>query len=167
MSSRKQTRRSVSISGELYDKLKAFCQAEGTSMSGMVETLCRGSLHMDPPILTRPPGKYKIVRTTATATVRPSGATVTPSNMTIIPAGEKLGVDNVEVTLTGSPPKRIVDTSTRQPKIDPDEVGKALGATRVIKKAVEPTFGMSKEEREARKVKTVKPGDRSGNIFTF
>lgn len=34
----KQTRRSISVSGETYDRLKAYCDAHGCSMSGVCES---------------------------------------------------------------------------------------------------------------------------------
>jgi hypothetical protein len=37
--SKNQTRRSISVRGETYKRLKAFCQAEGKSMSGVIEDL--------------------------------------------------------------------------------------------------------------------------------
>jgi hypothetical protein len=33
----KQTRRSISVSGETYDRLKAYCEQHGRSMSGVCE----------------------------------------------------------------------------------------------------------------------------------
>ena len=39
MSQRKQTRRSVSIKGETYERLRDYCRAHGLSMSGVVEAL--------------------------------------------------------------------------------------------------------------------------------
>ena len=36
---KKQTRRSISIRGETYTRLKSFCLAEGKSMSSVVEDL--------------------------------------------------------------------------------------------------------------------------------
>jgi hypothetical protein len=35
--SKKQSRRSVSITGELYDRLKAWCEVNNRSMSSVVE----------------------------------------------------------------------------------------------------------------------------------
>lgn len=35
--SSKQTRRSISVSGETYDRLKAYCEQHGRSMSGVCE----------------------------------------------------------------------------------------------------------------------------------
>ena len=40
----KQTRRSISISGLTYDRLKAHCLEKGCSMSSVVETLLKDSL---------------------------------------------------------------------------------------------------------------------------
>jgi predicted CopG family antitoxin len=44
MSDRKQTRRSISISGPTYAKLKAHCEEKGCSMSSVVERLLKESL---------------------------------------------------------------------------------------------------------------------------
>lgn len=79
--SSKQTRRSVSISGALYEKLKAYCQEQGISMSGMVETLTRAHLDMTPRSIDDVAKKYadkpaeekvEVVITGATARVHPS-----------------------------------------------------------------------------------------------
>jgi antitoxin component of RelBE/YafQ-DinJ toxin-antitoxin module len=39
MSQRKQTRRSISIKGETYERLRTYCRTHGLSMSGVVEAL--------------------------------------------------------------------------------------------------------------------------------
>jgi hypothetical protein len=44
--STKQTRKSVSISGEAYSALKSRCEADGTSMSGVCEKMIRQFLAM-------------------------------------------------------------------------------------------------------------------------
>jgi hypothetical protein len=44
----KQTRRSISISGELYEALKAKAEADGDSQSGLVEATMREALGMQP-----------------------------------------------------------------------------------------------------------------------
>lgn len=82
--STKQTRRSVSISGELYERLKAYCQKQGTSMSGMVETLARAHLDMTPRSIdevakkyTDKPAEVEVVITSASARVHP---TAKPAN---------------------------------------------------------------------------------------
>ncbi len=41
---RKQTRRSVSVSAEVYLALRNYCEENGVSMSGTVEKLCRDYL---------------------------------------------------------------------------------------------------------------------------
>lgn len=46
--SSKQTRRSISVSGALYDKLKAYCDEHGDSMSNFVEARCREFFKMEP-----------------------------------------------------------------------------------------------------------------------
>lgn len=46
--SSKQTRRSISISGDCYDRLKAWCEANGRSMSGICEDEIRKFLDMAP-----------------------------------------------------------------------------------------------------------------------
>lgn len=43
----KQTRRSISVSGDLYDRLKAWCEQNSTSMSGVVEEVLRKHLGME------------------------------------------------------------------------------------------------------------------------
>lgn len=48
MSNRKQTRRSVSISGDLYKALRERCDELGLPMSTYVEELSRSSIGMDP-----------------------------------------------------------------------------------------------------------------------
>lgn len=42
--SKKQTRRSISVSGDLYDRLKEYCDQHGLSLSGVVETQLRRHL---------------------------------------------------------------------------------------------------------------------------
>lgn len=42
--SRKQTRRSISVSGPTYSKLKAYCESTSQSMSGVVEDLIKTHL---------------------------------------------------------------------------------------------------------------------------
>lgn len=44
--SRKQTRRSISVSRETYDRLRAHAAANGTTGSGVVEDLLRGFFEM-------------------------------------------------------------------------------------------------------------------------
>lgn len=44
MSDRKQTRRSISISGPTYSRLKAHCEEKGCSMSSVVEQLLKDTL---------------------------------------------------------------------------------------------------------------------------
>jgi hypothetical protein len=75
--STKQTRRSVSISGELYEKLKAYCQEKGASMSGMVETLARAHLDMTPRAMDAEKPKVEVVITQTSARVHP---TAKPAN---------------------------------------------------------------------------------------
>lgn len=41
---RKQTRRSISVSGPTYTKLKAYCQSTQKTMSGVVEQLIKDHL---------------------------------------------------------------------------------------------------------------------------
>lgn len=41
---KKQTRKSISISGDAYWKLKAFAESNNTSMSGIVEKLIKDDL---------------------------------------------------------------------------------------------------------------------------
>lgn len=55
--SKKQTRRSISVSGELYDRLRAHCEANNTTCSGVVEELLRSFLGMEEraPNLKKPP----------------------------------------------------------------------------------------------------------------
>jgi len=44
--SKKQTRRCVSFTGELYDALRSYCIKEGKTMSSVVETELRKFLRM-------------------------------------------------------------------------------------------------------------------------
>jgi len=55
--SKKQTRRSISVSGELYDRLRTHCEANSTTCSGVVEDLLRSFLGMEEraPNLKKPP----------------------------------------------------------------------------------------------------------------
>jgi hypothetical protein len=55
--SKKQTRRSISVSGELYERLQAYCLANGKTGSGVVEDLLRSFLGMEEraPNLAKPP----------------------------------------------------------------------------------------------------------------
>jgi hypothetical protein len=48
----KQTRRSISVSISLYERLKAKCDADNHSMSGVVESEIRKYLGMEPRDLT-------------------------------------------------------------------------------------------------------------------
>lgn len=48
----KQTRRSISVSVSLYERLKVKCDADNLSMSGVVETEIRKYLGMEPRDLT-------------------------------------------------------------------------------------------------------------------
>ena len=86
--STKQTRRSVSISGAVYDRLKAHCVKESVSMSGLVEELLRGRLDMEQretvrKLETRSNNHVEVVRTVASATVHPKAK---PKNGTARPA---------------------------------------------------------------------------------
>jgi hypothetical protein len=44
----KQTRRSISVSTSCYERLKARCDKDGTSMSGVVEELIRAAVGLPP-----------------------------------------------------------------------------------------------------------------------
>jgi len=44
----KQTRRSISVSQDVYERLKAWCEANGRSQSDVVEQECRKFLGMAP-----------------------------------------------------------------------------------------------------------------------
>ena len=49
---KKQTRRSISVSRETYERLKAYCETHGTSMSQFVETRVGDFLgRMDRPLV--------------------------------------------------------------------------------------------------------------------
>jgi predicted CopG family antitoxin len=74
--SSKQTRRSVSISGEAYAQLKEHCAREGASMSGTVEEMIRRRLAMP-----QRGEKVEVIRTVATAPVHPK-AEAKPKNGT-------------------------------------------------------------------------------------
>jgi hypothetical protein len=50
-----QTRRSVSMSGVVYARLKKYCDAKGLSMSGYVQQLISDDLDRHEPTATRPP----------------------------------------------------------------------------------------------------------------
>ena len=73
----KQTRRSLSISGELYEELKIHCAKEGTTQSGLVERLMREHLGMEKRTMGRPrpaesPDKpVEVVRSRVTVKVNP------------------------------------------------------------------------------------------------
>ena len=45
--SKKQTRRSISVSGEVYDRLQAYVKANGKTGSGVVEDMLRAFFEMD------------------------------------------------------------------------------------------------------------------------
>lgn len=64
--SKKQTRRSISVSGELYDRLRTHCEANNTTCSGVVEELLRSYLGMEEraPNLKKPPVE-RVVRPVA------------------------------------------------------------------------------------------------------
>ena len=51
---KKQTRRSISVSRATYDRLKAFCESSGISMSQFVENRVGDVLSHDAPPATRP-----------------------------------------------------------------------------------------------------------------
>ena len=65
--SSKQTRRSISISGDCYDRLKAYCERENRSMSGVVEDEIRKFLGME----ARPEGQERGFVSTVEKTVSP------------------------------------------------------------------------------------------------
>lgn len=44
----KQTRRSISVSGALYDRLKAYCEANNDTMSNFIEARTREFFEMEP-----------------------------------------------------------------------------------------------------------------------
>jgi len=74
---RKQTRKSISISGELYTALKAWCTAAEVSQSGLAERLLREHLGMEQRTMGRPrPAedsnkKPEVVTTRVTTRVNP------------------------------------------------------------------------------------------------
>ena len=47
MARSKQTRRSISISGPTYDRLKTHCEDKGCSMSSVVEQLLKDTLPLN------------------------------------------------------------------------------------------------------------------------
>jgi len=57
----KQTRRSLSVSGALYDRLKEHCEESSTSMSATAEEVLRDHFGMEPrdPKLARPSSMFK------------------------------------------------------------------------------------------------------------
>lgn len=55
--SSKQTRRSISVSGELYATLKAYAEASNGSQSGLVEEVMRRHFQMEPRDRKRPSKK--------------------------------------------------------------------------------------------------------------
>ena len=57
----KQTRRSLSVSGALYDRLKEHCEENSTSMSATAEEVLREHFGMEPrdPKLARPSSMFK------------------------------------------------------------------------------------------------------------
>lgn len=63
----KQTRRSISVSMSLYEKLKVRCDAENLSMSGVVETEIRKYLGMEPRDLTPKPAPKRVSTTVLVA----------------------------------------------------------------------------------------------------
>lgn len=48
----KQTRKSVSLKGTTFAKLKSHCEAEGISMAGLVESLCAKFFAKHPELAT-------------------------------------------------------------------------------------------------------------------
>lgn len=147
------------MSGELHARVKEYCDAKGISQSSLVERLLRAEVGMEQRETVR---KVEVIRTVAIAPVHP---TAKPANgkRRVTPKPEALAARKIQ----------LADEAAR--RLDPEEVGKALGASRIVKvgpghcpPAPESTYGMSEEERAARKVKISEADERrAGNIFTF
>jgi hypothetical protein len=90
--SSKQTRRSISVSGDCYDKLKAWCEANGRSMSGICEDEIRKFLDMEP----RPDHL-----------ARPFGVGTSTEKKTISPKVEVVAPVITEVKEVVPPPSRV------------------------------------------------------------
>jgi len=120
--SKKQTRRSISVSGELYEKLQAYCQANGKTGSGVVEDLLRSFLGMEEraPNLAKPP----IPRVER---VKPVDAPSRVDQMKEIQASKAAPVASKEVVLTTPVLEKNGDWEKKAAPIEPPAEGKKAG----------------------------------------
>jgi len=156
--STKQTRKSVSISGELYAALKEHCERESLSMSGYFETLGRADLGMPQRTIKRALEGVKITAKPEAIAARIAAGKIPPPRklprpVTKLKEQTAPQPEAVEVIRTKA---SVSATARAQPKRTPEQ---QLRADRAAK------FKEWDEKEQARKAEVAKR--EAGNIFTF
>lgn len=139
--SKKQTRRSISVSGDLYDRLRTYCDANGATCSGVVEELLRSHLGMEEraPNLKRPPVQ-RVERSIAPPPV--------PSQAEMVARADRL-------------------TSIKQvaaEKAEPILVAKTVTVTTPV---LEKNGNWEKKPTEEERAEKLRQVDAASKIFTF
>lgn len=121
---KKQTRRSISVSRATYDRLKAFCEANGISMSQFVENRVGDALTVDVPTGSKPV-------TVITAAPAPAPVAVAapvaappmsrPSEPAARPTAAPAPLTSAAARIAVEPPPPVIKPRSEQPAPKPAE----------------------------------------------
>lgn len=159
--SKKQTRRSISVSGECYDRLQAYVRANGQTGSGFIEGLVRGFFEM-------PDRDQKEVIAPIPRFERKSAAngfrdTPPPAPRRPAQVGDPLvgGPRVHEVVLTAPVLKEKTDWVERNPMAGP------VDRVQVIRDAAEAKVVFARRDESEVKKEGAPLEDMASKIFTF
>lgn len=125
---KKQTRRSISVSRATYDRLKAFCEANGISMSQFVENRVGDALSHDAPPSGRPvtvmvspptPAPAPVAAVAAPTVAAPSS--VRNSEPLARPAQTSAPLTSAAARIAVEPPPPVIKPRSEQPAPKPAE----------------------------------------------
>jgi hypothetical protein len=123
---KKQTRRSISVSRTTYERLKAFCETNGISMSQFVETRVGDFLGGHPHDHARDQGTTSIVPTQPRPTL-PASAPNKPSTprstapVETRPSAPAIPMTSAAVRFAVEPPPPVIKPKQEQPAPKPAE----------------------------------------------
>jgi hypothetical protein len=150
--SKKQTRRSISVSGDLYDRLKAYCDEHQLSLSGVVETQLRQHLGLE---VAEPRAKQ--------SSKRWDGPRVAPSPAVASPPGRApLGMSPAEVAAREDRLVSIKQVAAE--KAEPIKVTKTVTVTTPV---LEKNGNWEKKPADGEKRQGTNLDDLASKIFTF
>lgn len=124
---KKQTRRSISVSRATYDRLKAFCEANGISMSQFVENRVGDALTHDVPTTGTSGRPVPVMTASAPApTVAVSAPPVAasaarPSEPLARPAPVSAPLTSAAARIAVEPPPPVIKPRSEQPAPKPAE----------------------------------------------